>query len=42
MCQIYNGGIGRIKTVHFGQANASDFTKHKDVERKLRYINRHK
>ena len=30
------------KTVHFGQSGASDFTKHKDNERKERYINRHK
>ena len=32
----------RRKTVHFGQAGASDFTKHKDNERKQRYLNRHK
>ena len=30
------------KTVHFGQKGASDFTLHKDPERKERYINRHK
>ena len=30
------------KTIHFGQAGASDFTKHKDPERKDRYIDRHK
>ena len=30
------------KTIHFGQKNASDFTLHKDPERKERYINRHK
>lgn len=30
-----------IKTVHFGQSGASDFTKHKDTERKQRYIDRH-
>jgi hypothetical protein len=29
------------KTVPFGQKNASDFTLHKDPERKARYINRH-
>ena len=29
------------KTVHFGQAGASEFTKHKDPERKANYINRH-
>jgi hypothetical protein len=30
-----------VKTVHFGQSGASDFTKHKDTERKQRYIDRH-
>ena len=30
------------KTVPFGQKKASDFTLHKDPERKARYINRHK
>jgi hypothetical protein len=30
------------KTVSFGAAGMSDFTKHKDPERKERYINRHK
>jgi len=30
------------KTVHFGQAGASDFTKHKDEARKQRYIDRHR
>ena len=30
------------KRVYFGQASASDFTKHKDEDRKNRYINRHK
>ena len=30
------------KTVSFGAAGMSDFTKHKDLERKERYINRHK
>ena len=29
------------KTIHFGQQGYSDYTKHKDPERKLRYINRH-
>ena len=33
---------GRKKIVHFGQKGASDYTKHKDDERKNRYINRHK
>ena len=30
------------KTVSFGQKGASDYTKHKDKERKERYIDRHK
>ncbi len=29
------------KKVYFGQASASDFTKHKDEDRKNRYILRH-
>jgi hypothetical protein len=32
---------GREKTVSFGAAGMSDFTKHKDETRKQRYINRH-
>ena len=30
------------KTIHFGAAGMSDYTKHKDDERKQRYIDRHK
>ena len=30
------------KTVHFGAAGMSDYTKHKDKERKERYLARHK
>ena len=30
------------KTIHFGSAGLSDFTKNKDPERKNRYIARHK
>ena len=30
------------KRVYFGQASASDFTKHKNEERKNLYISRHK
>ena len=29
------------KSMHFGQAGASDFTIHKDTERKNRYLDRH-
>lgn len=31
-----------IKTIHFGANGYSDFTIHKNNERKQRYINRHK
>ena len=34
--------INEKKTVHFGQAGASDFTTHKDKDRKRLYIARHK
>ena len=34
--------INGSKTVSFGQKGASDFTKHKDRDRKERYIDRHK
>jgi hypothetical protein len=33
---------GRDKTIHFGAKNMSDYTKHKDKERKKRYLQRHK
>lgn len=32
----------RKKVISFGAKGMSDYTKHKDVERKQRYINRHK
>ena len=38
----YDAVINGSKTVPFGQAGYSDFTIHKDEERKLRYLNRHK
>ena len=31
----------RTKTIHFGANGMSDYTIHKDPERKKRYINRH-
>jgi hypothetical protein len=31
-----------VKTTHFGANGMSDYTKHKDPQRKQRYINRHK
>lgn len=33
---------GRKKHVHFGARGMSDFTKHRDPERKQRYLARHK
>ena len=41
MAAIFYDGTKKLKTVHFGQAGASDFTIHKDPERKQRYIERH-
>ena len=38
----YDARIDGKKTVSFGSAGMSDFTKHKDTERKQRYIDRHK
>ena len=32
----------KIKTTHFGAAGMSDYTKHRDDERKKRYLARHK
>lgn len=33
---------GRVKTVKFGAAGMSDYTKHRDTERKQRYLDRHR
>ena len=38
----YDARIDGKRTVSFGSAQHSDFTKHKDPERKKRYIDRHK
>ena len=38
----YDAVIDGKKTIHFGAKGYSDFTIHKDEERKDRYINRHK
>ena len=38
----YDARIDGTKTVSFGQKGASDFTKHKDKDRKEAYIARHK
>ena len=37
-----DGRIHNKKTVSFGQKGASDCAKHKDKERKERYVDRHK
>ena len=38
----YDARVDGTKTVSFGQKMASDFTKHKNTDRKERYIDRHK
>ena len=38
---FYDHNKNKIKTVHFGQSGASDYTIHKDDARKQRYIQRH-
>ena len=42
MAIFTNSQTGRKKTTHFGWAGMSDYTKHKDVARKSRYLARHK
>ena len=37
----YKAVIDGSKTIHFGQAGASDYTKHKDSKRRELYITRH-
>jgi hypothetical protein len=39
---FYSNDKKKIKTTHFGQKSASDFTKNKDPERKRLYLERHK
>ena len=39
---IFYDGEKKKKTIHFGASGYSDFLKHKDEERKKRYIDRHK
>ena len=40
--KTYDAVINNSKTVSFGSSNYSDFTKHKEEERKKSYIARHK
>jgi len=42
MAIFENNNTNRTKTVHFGAKGMSDYTIHKDIDRKERYINRHK
>lgn len=42
MAIFENCQTNRQKITHFGAAGMSDYTIHKDPERKQRYINRHK
>lgn len=42
MAIFYDRNGNKIKTTHFGAAGMSDYTKHKDPERKQRYISRHR
>ena len=38
---FYDDKRNKLKTTHFGAKGMSDFTIHKDEERKQRYLNRH-
>ena len=38
---VFYDGTKKLKTVHFGANGYSDYTIHKDPERKQRYIKRH-
>ena len=38
---FYNDKRKKVKTVHFGAAGMSDYTIHKDKERKMLYLQRH-
>jgi hypothetical protein len=39
---VFSENGKKIKTTHFGSAGMSDFTKHRDEERKKRYLQRHR
>ena len=41
MAIFENCNTGRQKTIHFGSNGMSDYTIHKDKDRKKRYIKRH-
>jgi hypothetical protein len=39
---FYDDNRKKIRTTHFGSAGMSDYSKHKDDERKQRYLDRHR
>ncbi len=39
---FYDDNKKKVKTTHFGAAGMSDFTIHKDKERRQRYLDRHR
>ena len=42
MATFFNVATGRSKVTHFGATGYEDFTIHKDVARRQRYLDRHK
>ena len=42
MMAIFYDGDKKVKTIHFGDSNYSDYTIHKDEARRQRYIDRHR
>lgn len=42
MAIFTNNDKSKVKTIHFGAYGMSDYTTHKDKDRKERYLNRHK
>lgn len=42
MTKFYDNDRNKVKTTHFGSAGMSDYTKHKDDQRKEKYLARHK
>ena len=41
MAIFYDTAKKKVKTTHFGQETASDYTLHNDLSRKMNYIKRH-
>ena len=41
MAVFYDMNKKKLKTIHFGQATASDYTIHGDLQRKMNYLQRH-